>query len=112
MDGPPRQEKKGNFWHAQGFRTHVVPMQILVPVVQGLAARCPPLKKLDGVKIVFLQGSIYYDPTQGRFIVSCLASVIEVMGTAQPKDRAAQRPATGEAAAEAVHHHDATHAKG
>ena len=56
MNRAPRQEKKGHFWHAQGFRTHVVPMQILVSVVQGLAAGCPPLKKFDGVEIVFLQG--------------------------------------------------------
>ena len=59
MDGPPREEQQGHFWHAQSFRTHVVPMQILVSVVQGLAAGCPPLKKLDGVEIVFLQVTLY-----------------------------------------------------
>ena len=56
MNRAPRQEEEGHFWHAQGFRTHVVPMQILVSVVQRLTAGCPPVKKLNGMEIVFLQG--------------------------------------------------------
>ena len=68
MDGPSCKEKKGDFGHAQGFRTHVMPMQILVPVVQGMAAGVPPFKKLDGVKIVFLQVIICQVHTRGRSI--------------------------------------------
>ena len=55
VDWPPCQEQKGHFWHAQGFCTHVVPVQILVPVVQGLVARGPPFKKLDREEVVVLQ---------------------------------------------------------
>ena len=68
MDGPPREEQQGHFWHAQGFRTHVVPMQIPASVVQGLAAGCPPFKKFDGVEIVFLQVAICHVHIRARSI--------------------------------------------
>ena len=54
MDGPPREEKKGHFRHAQGLRAHVVPVQVLVALVQGVAAGRPPFEKLDRVEIVIL----------------------------------------------------------
>ena len=54
MDGPPRKKEKGHFRHAQGLRTHVMPVQVLVALVQGMAAGRPPFEKFDRVEIVFL----------------------------------------------------------